>query len=110
MKELSRREFVKAVSIGGVVLGLGGIALHKPLKALASGKYDIGQCKSVRIKCISELGWYDTGVKFHFEQLEVFITVGPVLAGITNPFQKGFRLHVKTARYDDPRKIIQNPR
>ena len=62
MKEMSRRDFVKAVSIGGAVLGLGGIALHKPLEALASGKYDIGQCKSVRIKCISELGWYDTGV------------------------------------------------
>jgi 7,8-dihydropterin-6-yl-methyl-4-(beta-D-ribofuranosyl)aminobenzene 5'-phosphate synthase len=34
--------------------------VHKPLEALASGKYDIGQCKSVRVKCISELGWFDT--------------------------------------------------
>ena len=59
MKEMNRREFVKAVSIGGAVLGLGGLALHKPLEALASGKHDIGQCKSVRIKCVSELGWYD---------------------------------------------------
>ena len=59
MKEISRREFMKTVSIGGAVLGLGGSALHKPLEALASGKYDIGECKSVRIKCVSELGWYD---------------------------------------------------
>ncbi len=42
------------------MLGLGRAVFHKPLEALASGKYDIGQCKSVRIKCISEVGWYDT--------------------------------------------------
>jgi len=60
MKDMRRREFVKAMAVGGAVLGLGGIMSHKPQKALASGKYDIGQCKSVRIKCISELGWYDS--------------------------------------------------
>ena len=32
----------------------------EPLAALANGKYDIGQCKSVRVKCVSELGWFDT--------------------------------------------------
>jgi 7,8-dihydropterin-6-yl-methyl-4-(beta-D-ribofuranosyl)aminobenzene 5'-phosphate synthase len=32
---------------------------HKPLDALASAKYDIGQCKSLKIKCVSELGWLD---------------------------------------------------
>jgi len=60
MKEINRRDFVKSVVLGGTVLGLGGIGLHRPLAALASGKYDIGQCKSVKIKCVSELGWYDT--------------------------------------------------
>jgi 7,8-dihydropterin-6-yl-methyl-4-(beta-D-ribofuranosyl)aminobenzene 5'-phosphate synthase len=59
MKEMDRRDFIKTVTIGGAVLGLGGAILHKPLEALASGKYDIGQCKSVRIKCVSELGWLD---------------------------------------------------
>ena len=60
MSELNRREFIKSLAVGGAVLGLGGIMVHKPLEALASGKYDIGQCKSVRVKCISELGWFDT--------------------------------------------------
>ena len=41
-------------------MGLGGIIAHKPVEALASGKYDIGQCKSVRVKCVSEVGWFDT--------------------------------------------------
>jgi 7,8-dihydropterin-6-yl-methyl-4-(beta-D-ribofuranosyl)aminobenzene 5'-phosphate synthase len=59
MKEMNRRDFVKTVALGGTVLGLGGVTLHRPLEALASGKYDIGQCKSVNIKCVSELGWYD---------------------------------------------------
>jgi len=60
MKEMGRREFVKAVAVGGAALGLGGIMSHRPQEASASGKYDIGQCKSVRIKCITELGWYDS--------------------------------------------------
>jgi len=60
MKEIDRREFMKAMAIGGAVLGLGGIVFHEPIQAMASGKYDIGQCKSVRVRCISELGWYDS--------------------------------------------------
>jgi 7,8-dihydropterin-6-yl-methyl-4-(beta-D-ribofuranosyl)aminobenzene 5'-phosphate synthase len=54
MKEMNRREFMKTVAIGGAVLGLGKAVFYKPLEALASGKYDIGQCKSVRVKCVSE--------------------------------------------------------
>jgi len=53
VSELNRREFIKGLAAGGAVLGLGGIMVHKPLEALASGKYDIGQCKSVRVKCIA---------------------------------------------------------
>ncbi len=60
MKEMNRRGFMKTMTLGGTVLGLGGVMFHKPLEALASGQYDIGQCKSVKIKCVSELGWYDT--------------------------------------------------
>jgi 7,8-dihydropterin-6-yl-methyl-4-(beta-D-ribofuranosyl)aminobenzene 5'-phosphate synthase len=60
MKKLDRREFLKTVTIGGAVLSLGQVTLFKPMKAMASGKYDIGQCKSVRVKCVSELGWFDT--------------------------------------------------
>jgi len=62
MKEMNRREFMKTVAIGGAALSLGNAVFYKPLEALASGKQDIGQCKSVRIKCVSELGWYDTKV------------------------------------------------
>ena len=59
MKEIDRRAFLKTVAAGGAVLSFGQISFFKPLKALASGKYDIGQCKSVKAKCISELGWFD---------------------------------------------------
>jgi 7,8-dihydropterin-6-yl-methyl-4-(beta-D-ribofuranosyl)aminobenzene 5'-phosphate synthase len=59
MKEISRRDFVKTVAIGGASLSLGSAVFHKPLEALASGKYDIGQCKSLKITCVSELGWFD---------------------------------------------------
>lgn len=30
------------------------------MEANQSGKYEIGQCKRVRIKCVSELGWFDS--------------------------------------------------
>jgi 7,8-dihydropterin-6-yl-methyl-4-(beta-D-ribofuranosyl)aminobenzene 5'-phosphate synthase len=59
MKPISRINFIKHLAMGGVVMGAGEIASHEPLEALQNGKYDIGQCRSVRIKCISELGWYD---------------------------------------------------
>ena len=59
MKEVNRRDFIKTVAIGGAVLGLGNAIVQRPLEAVASGKYDIGQCKSVKVKCVSELGWYD---------------------------------------------------
>lgn len=59
MKEMSRRDFVRTVAVGGAVLTLGDAILHKPLETFASGKVDIGQCKSVRIRCVSELGWFD---------------------------------------------------
>ena len=59
MKDISRRDFVKTVAIGGASLSIGSAVFHKPLEALASGKYDIGQCKSVEVTAVSELGWYD---------------------------------------------------
>ncbi len=30
------------------------------MKTSATGRYDIGKCRSVRIKCVSELGWFDS--------------------------------------------------
>jgi 7,8-dihydropterin-6-yl-methyl-4-(beta-D-ribofuranosyl)aminobenzene 5'-phosphate synthase len=59
MTEISRRDFIKLITLGGAILGLGGVIFQKPLKAIADGKIDIGQCKSVKIRCISELGWFD---------------------------------------------------
>ncbi len=59
MKEMDRRDFLRKVVVGGAVLNFGAMSFFKPLDALAGGKHDIGQCKRVRIKCISETGWLD---------------------------------------------------
>ncbi len=59
MKEMGRRDFLKEVVIGGAVLSVGSATLFTPLQALAGGEHDIGQCKRVRNKCISETGWLD---------------------------------------------------
>lgn len=60
MTEMNRRDFMKTVAIGGAVLGLGRAVFSTPMEAQASGKCDIGQCKRVTIKCVSETGWFDT--------------------------------------------------
>jgi len=59
MKDINRRDFIKTVVIGGAALGVGSAVFHKPLEALADGKCDIGECKSVNVTAVSELGWYD---------------------------------------------------
>ena len=59
MKDVNRRDFIKTVVIGGASLGLGSAVFYKPLEALADDKYDIGECKSVKVTAVSELGWYD---------------------------------------------------
>lgn len=81
MKDVSRRDFIKTVAIGGASVSLGSAVFHKPLEAMASGKYDIGECKSVKITCVSELGWFDDKVllkqimstpkKIHTNQWEI---------------------------------------
>ena len=38
MKEITRRDFIKTVAIGGASLSLGSAVFYKPLEAMASGK------------------------------------------------------------------------
>ncbi|QTA85134.1 MBL fold metallo-hydrolase [Desulfonema magnum] len=59
MKETDRRHFVRTMVAGDAVPSGGGSVVHKASETLAESKYDIGQCKSVKIKCISEVGWFD---------------------------------------------------
>ncbi len=58
-KEMTRRDFVKSMALGGVIAGLGHAICRNPTDALGNGRIDIGQCRSVRIRCISETGWFD---------------------------------------------------
>ena len=50
---------MRTVAVGGAALSLGNIIRYDPPKAVAGGKIDIGRCRSVRIRCVSELGWLD---------------------------------------------------
>ena len=61
MNGMDRRDFIKTVAIGGAVLGLGRTVVQPAMAAEKSGRYDLGQCKSVKITCVSELGWFDSG-------------------------------------------------
>jgi 7,8-dihydropterin-6-yl-methyl-4-(beta-D-ribofuranosyl)aminobenzene 5'-phosphate synthase len=62
MKNISRRDFIKTAVIGGATISLGSAILHKPMDAAASGKYDIGQCKKLKITCVSEVGWWSNDI------------------------------------------------
>ena len=62
MTTMNRRDFMKATMIGGAVLYLDS-AIHAPyVEAAPKDLSKIGECKSVAIKCISEVGWWDTGL------------------------------------------------
>ena len=60
MKEINRRDFLRKVAIGSAILSFGQVVFFEPMKSIASGKYDIGLCKSVKVKCLSEVGWFDS--------------------------------------------------
>lgn len=60
-KVISRRNFVKSVAAGGA--GLYVSNLLGPTRGWAAGPADIGQCKSVKVRCISETSWFD-GAQF----------------------------------------------
>jgi 7,8-dihydropterin-6-yl-methyl-4-(beta-D-ribofuranosyl)aminobenzene 5'-phosphate synthase len=56
---LNRREFLKMAGVGGVVLAAGSHVSRTMSFAETPGREDFGQCKSVKIRCISEVGWID---------------------------------------------------
>lgn len=58
---MKRREFVKSIAIGGAMISMGSALLPRPVSATPGGKIDIGACRSVKVTCISEVGWHDTG-------------------------------------------------
>jgi len=62
MAQMERREFVKAVVIGGAVLTLDAAISASPLFGAQLDLNAIGQCKRVKIKSISETGWWDNKV------------------------------------------------
>lgn len=59
MKRMTRRDFARTMALGGAALSLGGAFLCGHAEAFAGEKVDIGLCRSVRIRCVSELGWFD---------------------------------------------------
>ncbi len=58
LKEMNRREFLKGMAVGGTAIYVAG-ALVSSKKGWATEKIDIGECKSVKIRCITETSWFD---------------------------------------------------
>lgn len=62
MQEMNRRDFVKTVVIGGAILALDGAVTAPHVSAKSLDLKEIGECKKVTIKAISEVGWWDNKV------------------------------------------------
>jgi 7,8-dihydropterin-6-yl-methyl-4-(beta-D-ribofuranosyl)aminobenzene 5'-phosphate synthase len=61
-RSITRRNFIKGITIGGATLYASNIFLN-PTKGWSSAeKIDIGECKSLKIRCISETSWFDNAV------------------------------------------------
>ena len=61
IKTWSRRDFVKSVGVGGAALYVS--SMLGPARGWAAEPADIGQCKSVKVTCISETSWFN-GAQF----------------------------------------------
>jgi 7,8-dihydropterin-6-yl-methyl-4-(beta-D-ribofuranosyl)aminobenzene 5'-phosphate synthase len=55
--DMSRRDFVKTVAVGGAALYASSKLGNRPVWAAEPS--DIGLCKSVKVRCISETSWFD---------------------------------------------------
>jgi 7,8-dihydropterin-6-yl-methyl-4-(beta-D-ribofuranosyl)aminobenzene 5'-phosphate synthase len=58
LKEMNRREFLRGVAVGGTALYASGM-LGNSTRGWAAEKTDIGECKSLKIRCITETSWFD---------------------------------------------------
>jgi 7,8-dihydropterin-6-yl-methyl-4-(beta-D-ribofuranosyl)aminobenzene 5'-phosphate synthase len=59
MKEMDRRDFMRTVLVGGAAFSLASAIWPTPLMAKAKAGADIGQCKSVKVLSVSEVGWWE---------------------------------------------------
>lgn len=57
---MDRRDFMRTVMVGGAAFSLASAMWPAPLMAGTKSKADIGQCKSVKVMSISEVGWWDS--------------------------------------------------
>lgn len=62
MTDMDRRDFVKTVAVGGATFSLAGALWPGAISASKSRPADIGMCKSVKVTCVTEVGWWDTRV------------------------------------------------
>lgn len=58
LKGMNRREFLKGMAVGGTALYLSGMTGGSK-EGWTSEKTDIGECKTVKIRCITETSWFD---------------------------------------------------
>lgn len=62
MGKLNRREFVKKVVAGGLAYGLGNAVRPGAVSAASGGPVDIGQCRSLKVTCVSEVASWDRNI------------------------------------------------
>jgi 7,8-dihydropterin-6-yl-methyl-4-(beta-D-ribofuranosyl)aminobenzene 5'-phosphate synthase len=62
MKTIDRREFVKTMAIGGIAAYAASSSLPfwGNSSAYASENADFGELKRVKVRCLSETGWWST--------------------------------------------------
>jgi len=63
---VGRRDFIKGLTVGAAIGAIGtmGVYSYSPWRKrhfppVKRGEKDIGECKSVKIRCVSETSWFD---------------------------------------------------
>jgi len=59
---MNRRDFLKDMAVAGTTIGVASTGIGPLIKKgyAAQKKEDIGQCKSVKVTCVSETAWFDS--------------------------------------------------
>ena len=62
MNDISRKNSVKTDDSGDNTISSEKGVIDKPMEVQASDKYDIGQCRRLKITCVSEVGWWSNDI------------------------------------------------
>ena len=104
---MKRRSFLRGMMATGAAIGASGVGSPLVNKSMAVQKEDIGECKSVKITCVSETSWFDSPRMLQ----DVKDAGGAMVAGYEIPWTQsnigGYIAVIEVEQLDGSKHVIQ---